>query len=265
MAGFGWPPRIALVFELVCLVKTNNLSGRIVGSLSERSEEAFTKSGKALDDSKAASTQAGQAIVEAGMAESLSAGAVDKADKASGAASNAINTVARALKDVRALEVATEKQKEFNGSVMNQLADRHVDVRLKEALKSLPVAKVEIQSLRSDEPLVFAIEIKNALSEIGWTVPPISAPPPGRTFVGVTIVNGYAVGDFFFGPPSNTRMVAPFLEPQSPGRKVDERLAILIVALKAGLLEKDVSLGNDAFRIVVGKNVFPNGFPLPPR
>jgi hypothetical protein len=61
----------ALALELVCLVKTNHLSGQMLGSLDERSEEAVKKSVKALEDSNAAIKQAGSAGWAASSALSL--------------------------------------------------------------------------------------------------------------------------------------------------------------------------------------------------
>jgi hypothetical protein len=52
----------ALALELICLVKTNQLSGLVVGSLSERSEEAFNKASNALEDANRATAAASTAL-----------------------------------------------------------------------------------------------------------------------------------------------------------------------------------------------------------
>jgi|ERR1700722_3234052 len=52
----------ALSMELICLVKTNELSGNVIGSLGEKAEEADKKAKKALDDSGLAITQSGEAV-----------------------------------------------------------------------------------------------------------------------------------------------------------------------------------------------------------
>jgi hypothetical protein len=49
--------------ELICLVKTNELSGNVIGSLGDKAEEADRKAKKALDDSALAVAQSGQAIL----------------------------------------------------------------------------------------------------------------------------------------------------------------------------------------------------------
>ena len=48
----------ALALELICLVKTNQLSGQLVGSLASKADEASTKSQSAITDAASASTLA---------------------------------------------------------------------------------------------------------------------------------------------------------------------------------------------------------------
>jgi hypothetical protein len=72
----------ALSLELVCLVRTNELSGLVIGSLDERSGEAMSKSGKALGNSTSALTQSGMADAASARAVSQSGTAVIKSGKA---------------------------------------------------------------------------------------------------------------------------------------------------------------------------------------
>jgi len=65
----------ALSLELICLVRTNELSGRVIGSLDERSQSAVDNSAKALGDSGKAVEVSDKAKVTASeaMAEASSA------------------------------------------------------------------------------------------------------------------------------------------------------------------------------------------------
>ncbi len=55
----------ALAFELMCLVKTNSLSGRLIGSLADRSEVAASKADKAVVDSNTAGRASENALRDA--------------------------------------------------------------------------------------------------------------------------------------------------------------------------------------------------------
>jgi hypothetical protein len=86
----------ALTFELVCLVKTNQISGRVIGSLDEKAKEASTKSEEAINKSASALSKAGQAEQSADTASNgasqahvIARGARQEADKAVEEAENA--------------------------------------------------------------------------------------------------------------------------------------------------------------------------------
>lgn len=70
----------ALALELVCLVKTNSLSGKLIGSLSDQSKQAVDSSTKALGDSGKAVEQSGKAKATASEASALAKGAKKEAD-----------------------------------------------------------------------------------------------------------------------------------------------------------------------------------------
>ena len=167
-----------------------------------------------------------------------------------------------ALRDTaKAQRETADLQQKINGTFINRLLDRHVDVRLKESLRSLPPAKAEVRFIES-EAVIYALEIRNALAEVGWsvTIVPLPALP---TVAGVTIFNK-SVGRYFpFGSPQDLRTAFEFLK--IDGKDADNRLVILVVALSPHSMEKDASLGEGEFRIAVGKNVMQNGAPLPPR
>jgi hypothetical protein len=60
---------VALSLELICLVRTNILSGMLIGSLSEKAEEADRKAKAALGNSAAAMSSAHEAGIAAGNAQ----------------------------------------------------------------------------------------------------------------------------------------------------------------------------------------------------
>lgn len=70
----------ALAGELLCVVRTNQLSGELVGDLGDRSEEAFSKSEKALNDSGKATTESEKAKTTASSAVVLAGTAKKEAD-----------------------------------------------------------------------------------------------------------------------------------------------------------------------------------------
>lgn len=102
----------ALALELVCLVRTNQLSGKLIGSLSERSEEAVQRSRRALWDSNTAITQSNQATAEARSARETSRAAVDISSKAKGAASTALTLAGDVRKEADSFAKDLAKAKE---------------------------------------------------------------------------------------------------------------------------------------------------------
>jgi hypothetical protein len=66
----------ALSLELICLVRTNTLSGTVIGSLEEKAGEAATKAQQALGDSSVAITQSGKAVDESGQAKTSASNAL---------------------------------------------------------------------------------------------------------------------------------------------------------------------------------------------
>ena len=72
----------ALALELICLVKTNNISGMLIGSLSEKAGEAEIKAQSAFDKYALAENKAGNANTVAGDALADSKTAKDRAANA---------------------------------------------------------------------------------------------------------------------------------------------------------------------------------------
>jgi len=97
---------VALSLELICLVRTNILSGMLIGSLSEKAEEADRKAKTALGNSATALTQSRTA-------EDSSSRALDESSKATTSASNALALARGARQEADSFErdiAAAKKQ-----------------------------------------------------------------------------------------------------------------------------------------------------------
>jgi hypothetical protein len=108
----------ALSMELICLVKTNDLSGRVIGSLSDKAEKADAEAQSAIDksslaegksnaaiaDSSTALSQAKDALTKAGKAQDSLGKAEDEANKAQTASSNALNLARGARQEADSFE-----------------------------------------------------------------------------------------------------------------------------------------------------------------
>jgi hypothetical protein len=70
----------ALALELMCLVKTNSISGMLIGSLSEKASTAETKAQSALDKAGLAENNASEAFAKSDVAKGASENAQGKAD-----------------------------------------------------------------------------------------------------------------------------------------------------------------------------------------
>src|ERR1700677_1229167 len=71
----------ALSMELICLVKTNDLSGRVIGSLSDKATEADAKANSAIDKSSRAEAKADVAATTASSADTVASDAKQTADE----------------------------------------------------------------------------------------------------------------------------------------------------------------------------------------
>jgi hypothetical protein len=84
---------LALTVGLKCLIKTNELSGSVIGSLGDKAEEAGRKANTATANSETALTKSGQALDEANGAEKTAG----KAQKVAGAAASKAENLDRQL------------------------------------------------------------------------------------------------------------------------------------------------------------------------
>jgi hypothetical protein len=106
----------ALAFELICLVRTNELSGEVIGSLGSQALAADGKARRAIADSDAAITQSEQARAQAESAE-------DSAGKAVASSSNALATASGARKEADSFEKDIVSAKEQAAKAEAHLAE----------------------------------------------------------------------------------------------------------------------------------------------
>ncbi len=166
----------------------------------------------------------------------------------------------------KATQDALNIQTKVNGSFLNRLLSRHVDLRLRETLKALPPGAAEISSIDWDnEAIVFALEIRDALANSGWKVGKlVTTPRTSQVRFGIEITNRSMTGLFPFASEMPVKIMFDFLK---AGGKEDPdiRLAVLSALLQVSSLVKDEGLANGTFKIDVGENRLPGGFPLPPK
>lgn len=121
----------ALSVSLICLARTNELSGSVIGSLGDKAEDAGKKAGRALADSGTAqrkadeaSTVAGDALIKAGKAAQSLGKAEDEANQARAAASNALLLARSARQEADSFEKDIASAKEAATKAEAKLADR---------------------------------------------------------------------------------------------------------------------------------------------
>lgn len=108
---------VALVAELMCLVKTNSLSGQIIGSLNEKATGAFKASTNALSAAAIASDTANGAATVSGGAKSASASAVKTAGD--------VETLARGVRrDANSLKTEISQLSHQTSDIRDQIAWR---------------------------------------------------------------------------------------------------------------------------------------------
>src|SRR5437868_9295345 len=95
---------LALTIGLKCLVRTNELSGSVIGSLGEQAQEADRKAKAAISDSSTALCQAKDALSKAGKAQESLAKAEKEASNAEMAASGSLALARNAKKEADSFE-----------------------------------------------------------------------------------------------------------------------------------------------------------------
>jgi hypothetical protein len=115
---------VALSASLICLVRTNELSGNVIGSLGKKADLADTKAKTAIADSSTALSQAKDALGEAEKAAGSLGKAEDEASTAQTAASNALALARGARQEADSFEKDIAAAKEAAAKAEAKLADR---------------------------------------------------------------------------------------------------------------------------------------------
>lgn len=137
----------ALALELVCLIKTNELSGEVIGSLDEKARDASEKALAALSDSTSATMKSEHAVSDANSAKQSSEKATLESDTAQKVASNAIDLATGAREEADSFEqdISAAKQQAAN-------AESHLADAMKEAANAeLELAKLKLPRALSQE------------------------------------------------------------------------------------------------------------------
>ncbi|HWF38252.1 MAG TPA: hypothetical protein VG322_07025 [Candidatus Acidoferrales bacterium] len=139
----------ALSASLTCLIRTNELTGSVIGSLGDKAAEANGKAERAISDSSTALTQAEGAITIAGDAKT-------KADAAKSAAGNALDFARAANKKLADRHISQAQQERIQRSLAKWDG---IDIRL-------PITMVN----GDDETWTYASELLDTLCAIpGWS------------------------------------------------------------------------------------------------
>jgi hypothetical protein len=134
----------ALSASLICLVRTNELSGNVIGSLGAKADEADQKAKAAVADSSTALSQAGDALTKAGKAQYLYGKTEDEASKAQAASSSALTLATGARREADSFE------KDI-ASAKTQAAD--AESHLAEATKSANALTAKLERLTTPRSL----------------------------------------------------------------------------------------------------------------
>ena len=113
----------ALLVSLICLFRTNGLSGSVIGSLGDKAEEADRKAREAITDSSTALSQARDALTKAGKAEDSLGKAEDDANKAQTESSNALTLARVARQEADSFEKDIVSAKNQAAQAESYLAD----------------------------------------------------------------------------------------------------------------------------------------------
>jgi hypothetical protein len=172
----------ALSFELICLVKTNDISGRVIGSLRDKAEEADRKAKTAIADSSTALSQAKDALAKAGAAQESLGKAEAEAAKAETAALSALSLARNAREEAASFKKDILSAQKQAAEVFGQMLDREItsDQRDKmlSVLRTRPPGQIVVQSLLSGgrESLQYGNRIADVFRAAHWDV----TPPTGR-------------------------------------------------------------------------------------
>lgn len=150
----------ALSAALICLVRTNELSGNVIGSLGKTAEEADGEAKTAISDSSIALSQAKDALTKAGNAEGSLGKAEDEANKAQTASSNALTLASKARQEADSFEADIKTAKQQAADAESHLAD---------ALQQAAKAEAELYRIKTPRSLIRTEELIAALRPFSGT------------------------------------------------------------------------------------------------
>src|ERR1035438_8081162 len=166
---------VALAAELICLVRTNQISGQVIGALDTKA---------ASDEADAAKIESGKARDAASVAELVARGARQEADSFE-------KEISKAQSDLTALK--------------RRMADRHITpeqgTKLRKWLEAFPNKGVQITLVNSDSEVQgFANDLSDALAKLpGWVVAVDEIQTPGgRPSVAVVMESAATKADNLF-------------------------------------------------------------------
>ena len=178
----------ALSLELICLVRTNEISGRVIGSLGDMAQEAEAKARRAIGNSSTALSQANDALSKAGAAQQSLEKAEDEANKAQTASSSALSLARGAREEVASLETEALKlrkelalqggrEKLLAGDdrrklviALRRFAGQKIDVRYS-ANAFMADGTVMSSSPVGDDTVAFAKALVGVMQDAGWILP----------------------------------------------------------------------------------------------
>jgi hypothetical protein len=163
----------ALSVSLICLFRTNELSGSVIGSLGDKAEEADRKAREANTDSSTALSQAKDAMAKAGKAEDSLGKAEDEANKSQTASSNALTLARGARQEADSFEKDIRSAKDAAAKAEAKLADRTLtDEQVRSIVAKLGVFSGQAYTVTaywdSKESLGIANRIHSALLLARW-------------------------------------------------------------------------------------------------
>ena len=144
----------ALTVSLKCLVRTNELSGMVIGSLGNMAEEADAKAKAAIADASTALSLGKDALSKAGAAQRSLSKAEKEASQAQAAASNALTLARGARQEADSFEKDIVSAKEQAAQAESHLA---------EALRQTAAATEELNRLKTPRSLIHVPELVTAL------------------------------------------------------------------------------------------------------
>lgn len=168
---------LALTFGLKCLVKTNELSGEVIGSLGDRAAEASGKAERALSNSQEADVDSTAALSRA---------------------STALNASGKANREAVTTEIHLTAAVERTTRLEAQLSWRRITPEQKQKLRRalslstkllMPLSglRIRITYLSSaPEAQEYADELKDALNGLGGEI----SDPTGAVVIGPTVPQG---------------------------------------------------------------------------